>query len=130
MMLDNRFASGTKILDSSDSSSTIDLSHLNVKLSADISMGNPGKSKNDLLNDLKNDPTVWDIQEGAMSHKTKSASDPRNTGLILSELENSQYGPITDKMSFKGNIKTNGTPGKIDFYYDGSYWGTINVKTY
>ena len=79
------------------------------------------------IHQLKNPNNVWDIARGAMNPNTNSASNPRNTGLILSELENSQYGPFTDKMTFKGNIRTDGKPGKIKVLYGKNH---VDINTY
>ena len=111
-----------------DSNSTIDLSKLNVNLGADFELSNNGgPSVNKLLNELKNDKTVWYVRKAYLNPKTTSASDPTNAGQIKDRLQASKYSSLTSGLTFSGNIKTDGTAGQISFSYNGVSEGTINV---
>ena len=68
-----------------------------------------------LMEQLNTSKDTWYISSLDM-HGT-SASNPDNENLILNELSQSKWEPFTDTMSFAGNIRTDGKPGKIKVLY-------------
>ena len=112
-----------------DSNSTIDLSKLNVNLGAEFRLSNNGSSPsvNKLINKLKNDKTIYKLLKNGLNPPYTASN---NSGYIKDKLSDAGYSSIAADLSFTGQIKMNGTVSKINWFYNGTLEGQINVETF
>ena len=100
--------------------SSIDLSKLLVNMGVNFNLNRYEPSIQDLLNQLKQVPTVHILKSECQPNKDNKyyASNNQNTILIRDELDDDGFSTIVDQLTFSGEL----IPGKIssiEVYYDG-----------